>query len=109
MRNDRERLLDIREAIENIEKYSSRGRKAFEQDELLQVWMVHNLQIIGEAVARLSDQLKAQHDTVPWRQITGMRNVLVHGYFDVDPEVVWNAVEADIPRLKAALNSMTPK
>ena len=58
MRSNREKLLDISEAIERIEQYSSQGRGLFEYDQLVQVWIVHHLQIIGEAVARLSDDLK---------------------------------------------------
>lgn len=54
MRNDRERLLDITDAIAKIEKYASRGRVAFESDELVQTWMLHHLQIIGEATRGLS-------------------------------------------------------
>lgn len=50
MRDDRERLLDIVEAIERIEKYTVRGRTAFDEDELIQTWVLHHLQIIGEAV-----------------------------------------------------------
>ncbi len=57
MRDGNERLLDILEAIEEIERYAIRGRDAFFQDELVQVWMVHHLQIIGEAAARLPDGL----------------------------------------------------
>ena len=54
MRDDSERLKDILEAIENIEKYASRGKELFEQDELIQVWIIHHLQIIGEASAAMS-------------------------------------------------------
>ncbi len=50
MRDDRERLLDILEAIERIEKYTARGRSVFDEDELIQTWVLHHLQIIGEAV-----------------------------------------------------------
>ena len=58
MRDDRERFLDILEAIENIEKYALRGKTAFESDELIQTWIVHHLQIIGEAVRGLSQDCK---------------------------------------------------
>jgi len=57
MRDGNERLLDMLEAIEEIERYAVRGREAFLQDELVQVWMVHHLQIIGEAAARLPPDL----------------------------------------------------
>ena len=54
MRDDRERLLDIQEAVERIERYAARGRKAFEQDELIQTWVLYHLQIIGEAARTLA-------------------------------------------------------
>ena len=106
MRDDYERLLDIQEAITKIEKYAARGRKAFEQDELIQTWMVHNMQILGEAAANLSEELKSRYPEVPWRKITGMRNILVHGYFDIDLDIVWSVVERDLPSLRTSLDEM---
>jgi uncharacterized protein with HEPN domain len=76
MRDDHERLLDILEAIERIDRYAVRGREAFEHDELIQNWITHQLQIIGEAAARITADLRENHPEVPWRQIIGMRNVL---------------------------------
>ena len=64
MRDDYERLLDVREAIEHIERHASRGREAFEREELLQTWMVHHLQIVGEASANLTDEIKQRHPEV---------------------------------------------
>ena len=92
MRSDRERLLDILEAIERINSYKG-DRLDFDSDELLQVWFVHHRQVIGEAASRLSDDLQEQHPEVPWGQMIGMRHILVHGYFEVDLDVVWNAVQ----------------
>jgi uncharacterized protein with HEPN domain len=106
LKSDRERLLDISEAMERIQRYSDRGRDAFTRDELLQTWVVHHLQIIGEAVGRLSDPLKKQHPEVPWREIVAMRNILVHDYFAVDADEVWNVVERDLPGLKIKIDSI---
>ena len=106
MRSDRERLLDILEAIEQIEKYVGKGRSAIEQDELLQTWFVHHVQVIGEAAGKLSDELRAQHSDVPWAEIVAMRNVLVHEYFGVDVEEIWTTVQYDVPRLKPKLASI---
>lgn len=64
MKNDSERLLDIQEAIERIERHTVRGRQAFDQDELVQNWVVHHLQIIGEAAARLSDDFRKRHTDI---------------------------------------------
>ena len=84
MRDDGERLRDILEAIERIEKYQERGSKAFHSDELVQTWIVHHLQIVGEAVNKLSDELRKRHPEIPWPEIVAMRNVLVHDYFTVE-------------------------
>ncbi len=78
MREDRERLLDMQEAIEEIEKYAVRGKHAFERDELIQVWIIHHLQIIGEACRTLSQQFLERYSDGPWAKIIGMRNILVH-------------------------------
>ena len=106
MREPRERLLDMVEAIERIERYAARGRAAFERDELTQVWIVHHLQILGEAAARLGREFHEQHPTVPWTEIVAMRNILVHDYFGVDQEEVWQAVERDLPGLKRAVQGL---
>ena len=104
MRDDRERLLDIQEAIARIEKYAARGRESFEHDELIQSWVVHHLQLIGEAARALSDAFRGQHAEVPWSQIIGMRNILVHHYFEVDVNVVWSVVERDLIDLKGKVD-----
>lgn len=106
MRDDQERLLDILEAISKIERYAARGRKAAENDELLHVWFVHHLQLIGEAARGLSDGFRARHSDVPWAVIVAMRNVLVHQYFEVDLSEVWSAIERDVPELKRHIVAM---
>jgi uncharacterized protein with HEPN domain len=106
MRNDRERLLDLREAIERIEKYTSAGRTALERDELIQTWVIYHLQIIGEAARSLSPELRDRYPGVPWSQIVGMRNILAHRYFGIDVDIVWPAVEHDLPQLKSDVDRM---
>ncbi len=66
--------------------------------------MVHHLQILGEAATSLSDEMKERYPTLPWKQITGMRNILVHGYFEIDLDIVWRAIEDHLPELKEALS-----
>ena len=100
MRDPKERLRDVLEAITNVERYLARGKEAFEQDELLQVWMLRQLQIIGEAVGPLPEEIRARAPEIPWSKIVGMRNILVHGYFAIDTEVVWQAASRDVPALK---------
>jgi uncharacterized protein with HEPN domain len=105
VRSDRKRLLDIQEAIERIERYTVQGRSAFNQDELIQNWIVHHLLLIGEAAAALSSEFRGRHAEVAWSQIIGMRNILVHRYFDVDVDVVWAVVERDLTPLKAFVDT----
>lgn len=100
MRNENERLLDILEAIERIEKYAEEGKGAFEADELIQTWIVHHITIIGEACRSLPNEFQARHSSIPWADIIGMRNILIHHYFGIDTDAVWAVVEHDIPELK---------
>jgi len=100
MRDESERLRDILEAIERIEKYAARGRAAFDEDELVQMWVVHHIEVIGEACRALPDEFQARYAGVPWSDIIGMRNILVHHYFGIDPDAVWAVVEHDLPDLK---------
>jgi len=106
VRDDRSRLRDILEAIGRIEVYASRGRDTFDRDELVQTWIVHHLQIIGEAVGRLTETFLSAHPEIPWSQIIGMRNILVHDYFRVDAEQIWSTVERDLPRLKEEIKAV---
>ncbi len=100
MRDDRERLTHMLEAIERIERYAARGEQAFRREELIQNWMVRNIQVIGEAARALSPVLRGNYPDIPWSSIIGMRHVLVHDYFDVDLDIVWQVVERDVPTLK---------
>lgn len=100
MRDPGERLRDILEAIANIERYALRGREAFENDELIQNWFVRHLQIIGEAARALPQETRDRAPDVPWSKIVGMRHIVVHDYFAVDTEIVWDVIERDLPDLR---------
>lgn len=100
MRSPRELLRDMVEAIENIERYTSRGRARFDDDELVQVWMIRHIHVLGEAANRLGQGFCQQHPELPVAQIVAMRNILVHEYFGIDLQAVWNVVESDLPALK---------
>lgn len=106
MRSDGERLLDILEAIEMIEARMPDNRLAFDQNDLLHIWFVHYLQIIGEAASRVSDELRQKNLQIPWEQMIGMRHILVHGYFEVDLDIVWSVVEKDLQDLKEQVQAL---
>lgn len=103
MRDDRQRLLDILEAIDRIDRYASRGRQAFDADELIQSWVVHHLEIVGEACRSVTPEFERAHPEIPWSAIVGMRNILIHQYFGIDRDAVWAAVEGDLRSLRAAV------
>jgi uncharacterized protein with HEPN domain len=105
VRGDRDRLHDILDAIARIRKYSDEGRERFEQDELVQTWIVHHLTLLGEAVGRLSEGLREKYPA-PWKEVIGMRNILIHEYFRVDPEIVWAVVERDLATLEAQVRHL---
>ncbi|MDQ6908407.1 MAG: DUF86 domain-containing protein [Chloroflexota bacterium] len=100
MRDDRQRLADILEAIENIERYTGGGRGAFDRNELVQTWVLFQLMVIGEAVRALSDAFRSGHPEVAWPQIVALRNNVVHHYFGIDEDIIWEIVTDDIPALK---------
>lgn len=109
MRDPKERLRDMLEAIAAIEQYQHRDKATFERDKMLQVWFLRHLQIIGEAARSLSDEVRNLAPDIPWSKIIGMRNILVHNYFDIDTEIVWNAVQQDIPELKSNIEGLLRK
>ncbi len=109
MRDDRERLQDILDAVERIEKYSLQGEDSFRREELIQSWMTRNIQVIGEAARSLSHDVRDQNPQIPWSKIIGMRHVLVHDYFDIDLDIVWQVVSHDLPALKPLIRSILTK
>ena len=108
MRDDSGRIEDILEAIARIEKVASKGKEIFFEDEMVQVWVIHHLEIIGEAARGISLDFKNQHGKIPWSEIIGMRNILIHHYFGIDREAVWRVVERDIPVLKKQFQNTHP-
>jgi uncharacterized protein with HEPN domain len=99
VRRDSERLSDMIEAAEKIAARVARGRETFDADEDTQIVLVHLIQMIGEAAAGLSDEFASEHSEIPWRQIVAVRNRVVHGYFEVDLDILWDVAVVDVPRL----------
>jgi uncharacterized protein with HEPN domain len=106
MRREDERLQDILDAIAAIQRYTIQGRVAFDEQELIQIWMLHHCQIIGEAANALSQERLNRYPEIPWRQIIGLRNMLVHEYFRIDRQSIWDIAEIDLPPLKSTVERM---
>ena len=88
MRDPRQRLLDILDAIKQIERESAKGRRAFDESDLIQVWMLHNIQTIGEAARGIDPAFRQRHRSTPWEKIIGTRNILIHDYTRVDYDIL---------------------
>lgn len=106
MKEDRVYLAHIRDAIERIDAFTSDGRERFLADPMVQDAVVRNLEVIGEAVKGLSEDLRLTHLDVPWKQIAGMRDVLIHHYFGVKLETVWQVVIEHLPPLRQRVDQL---
>jgi uncharacterized protein with HEPN domain len=78
----------------------------FEEQELIRVWIIHHLQIVGEAANGLPDNLTSQYPEIPWRQIIAFRNMVVHEYFRVSLNLIWSIVQNNLTPLKIAVEEL---
>jgi uncharacterized protein with HEPN domain len=109
MWRDDARLLDMLIAARKIRAFTRDVTpEQFLQDELMQHGIMRLIEILGEAARQLSDDFKVNHPEIPWRQIIGLRNRMVHEYFRVIPAKVWEVVEQEIPSLVALLEPLVP-
>lgn len=104
------RLRDIVEAVEKVQRYTAGMKFAdFADDERTVDAVLRNFTVVGEAAAHLPEAVKQEHPGLPWAEMKGMRNILVHEYFGVSLEIVWETVQRDlpplIPRLKQILEA----
>ncbi len=94
-------------SIEKIQSYiSGKDQETFSNDSITQDAVVRQLEIIGEATKRISKELRNKNSDVPWDDMAGMRDVLIHDYIDVDLNIVWKTASQSIPGLKALLNKL---
>jgi uncharacterized protein with HEPN domain len=86
-----------------IDFMHGRVKSDLESDEQLSLAVVRLLEILGEAAKNVSEDLRKDYPDIPWRQIAGTRDRLIHGYFDVDLDIVWQIISTDLPLLAAQL------
>ena len=106
MSRDQVYLSHARDAIDRVLEYSSDGKKAFLVDHKTQDAVVRNLEILGEAVKNVSAAVREANTEIPWRRIAGMRDKVIHEYFGVDLDLVWDVVERELPGLKKRLEEI---
>lgn len=102
VRDDQERLRDLLEAADKLAGRVARGRQRFDSDEDLQLAMVRLIEIVGEACAHLSPDLRERHPGLPWRAAANMRNRVIHGYLDNDLGLVCTTAADEVPELAGA-------
>lgn len=106
---DQKLIKHIFDAIGAIERFTKgKSKEEFANDEMLSSAVIKKFEIIGEACSRLSEEFRTNHSNIPWKEIIGMRNILIHDYFGTDLEGVWNSIEEDLPKLKDRLGQTAP-
>ena len=109
MRHDDAYLLDMLLAVREARKFADALTfTAFEQNRMAQLAILKAVEIVGEAASRVSAMGKKAYPEIPWTEIVGMRNRLVHGYFNINLQRVWETVVEDIPRLISQLEALVP-
>lgn len=99
-----EHILDC---IRKINEFSQGlSLKQFKSNELVQDAIIRNIEIIGEASKKISSDTKQAYNNIPWREISGMRDKLIHDYLGVDVSVVWNTIKEDIPTLEKLISEI---
>lgn len=106
MKDDRVYLTHILESIENIEEFVEPGLEEFYSSKLIYHAVIRNLEIIGEATKKISQEFRNKNDNIPWREMAGLRDVLIHDYFGVDLRIVWNVVEIELPKIKTKIKEL---
>ena len=99
------RLLHIRDAIGTIRSYVT-DEASFLASPLVQDAVIRNLEIIGEATKAIDPQLRSRRSDIPWAQVAGLRDRLIHGYFTVDPRLVWHVVRNELASLDDAVTDL---
>ncbi len=109
MDRDPVHLLDVLGSARAILSYiQGASRRGFLANPQLQDSVIRRIEIMGEATGRLSPTFRERHPEIPWARIRGMRNRMIHGYDDIDMDIVWDTVERDIPHLIPQLERLVP-
>ena len=106
-KHDEIRILHMLDAIEEALSFvSDKDRKHLDQERMLVLALIKDIEIVGEAASRISDEAKQAAPDIPWASITGMRNRLIHAYFDINLDILWQTVSKDLPELSNQLQKV---
>ncbi|MEW5760038.1 MAG: DUF86 domain-containing protein [Candidatus Thermoplasmatota archaeon] len=100
-------VMDILDAINKIEKFvENMNYKEFLHDDKTSTAVVKKIEIIGEAIKNIPRDVRARYNNIPWRDIVGMRNKIIHSYFGIDYEIVWKVIKERLPEIKQKINQI---
>jgi uncharacterized protein with HEPN domain len=95
------------DAAEQVARFiAGRGREDLDTDEMLLFAVVRAIEIVGEAASKVSEETRAATPAIPWKVVVGMRNRIVHAYWDIDKDIVWKAAAEEVPSLLARLQAL---
>ncbi|OGO37529.1 MAG: hypothetical protein A2Z03_09040 [Chloroflexi bacterium RBG_16_56_8] len=107
--SDAIRLRHMLDAAQRAMSFAARrSREDLDKDEMLTLSLVKCIEIIGEAATKVSDECQKTNPGIPWDDIIGMRNRLIHAYFDINRDIVWSTITEDLPSLVAELKAVLP-
>ncbi|MBI3018723.1 MAG: DUF86 domain-containing protein [Deltaproteobacteria bacterium] len=107
---DLNRVRHMLDATQEILSFvQNKSRDDFHSDRMLLLSVIKELEIIGEAANKVSDSFRAKHKHIPWEQMVGIRNRLIHAYFDIDVDIVWNTISQHLEKLSAFLEKILSK
>lgn len=100
-------IEDMLEAISRVEQFTQGYREEeFERDALVSSAVIRQLEVLGEAAANIPEAVRANYAHIPWRRIVGLRNMLIHAYFQVDLGIIWQIITVNLPETKQQLKEM---
>ena len=107
MQHDEIRLRHMLDAAKEAVKFApGKSRKDLDNDRMLTLAITKSIEIIGEAASRVTEPCKAENENIPWSDISGMRNRLIHGYFDINLDIVWETIQTALPELIESLENI---
>jgi uncharacterized protein with HEPN domain len=110
MRKDEAYLLDILLAARKVVKYAgSMKQQEFNANELVQDAIMRQLEIVGEAAGHISEEYRKGHPEIPWHKIIGLRNQIIHEYFRINKQIVWDTIKNDLPNLIRLIEPLVPE
>lgn len=105
--DDKIRIQHMIDAAEEALSFvSDKSENEFNRNRMLVLSIIKEIEIIGEAASKISEETRLKYNNIPWQDIVGMRNRLIHGYFDVNIKLVWNTIKNDLPSLLKSLKEI---